>query len=124
MYNRYIPQADGSYRRNRIQDSRPSKETNIPPVPPPPPVQQHQTAHEPQSQTCSNCIHRAPQRQSKSNVRSLSQNYSVGNFLRQLLPKDFDIEDLLVILLLLLMSGDCQEEQNTALLTLALYLFL
>ena len=29
-----------------------------------------------------------------------------------------------LILLLLLISGDCQEDQNTALLTLALYLFL
>jgi len=29
-----------------------------------------------------------------------------------------------VILLLLLMAGDCEEDQNTALLTLALYLFI
>lgn len=41
-----------------------------------------------------------------------------------MLPNDFDTEDLLVILLLLLMAGDCQEDQNSALLTLALYLFL
>lgn len=45
-------------------------------------------------------------------------------FLRQLLPKDFDTGDLLVVILLLLMSSDCGEDQNTALLTLALYLFL
>ncbi len=45
-------------------------------------------------------------------------------FFRQMLPGDFDTEDLLVVLLLLLMSGDCKEDQNTALLTLALYLFL
>ncbi len=45
-------------------------------------------------------------------------------FLRQLLPKEFETEDLLIVLLLLLMSGDCQENQNTALLTLVLYLFL
>lgn len=45
-------------------------------------------------------------------------------FFRQMLPGDFDAEDLLVVLLLLLMSGDCKEDQNTALLTLALYLFL
>lgn len=48
----------------------------------------------------------------------------VLSFLRQLLPRDFDSGDLLVVLLLLLMSGDCSEDQNTALLTLALYLFL
>ena len=44
--------------------------------------------------------------------------------MRSLLPKNLDTGDLVVILLLLLMAGDCKEEQNTALLTLALYLFL
>lgn len=48
----------------------------------------------------------------------------VSGFLRQLLPKDFDTGDLLVVLLLLLMAGDSQENQNSALLTLGLYLFL
>ena len=45
----------------------------------------------------------------------------VGGFLRQLLPKDFDTGDLIIILLLLLMAGDCQEDRNNALLTIALY---
>ena len=31
---------------------------------------------------------------------------------------------LLTVLLLLLMAGDCEEEKNTALLTLALYFFM
>lgn len=48
----------------------------------------------------------------------------VGDFFRQLLPRDFDMEDLLIVILLLLMSGDGQEDENFALLTLALYLFL
>ena len=47
-----------------------------------------------------------------------------GGFFRQLLPKDMDTGDLLIILLLLLMAGDCPEDQNTALLTLVLYLFM
>ena len=47
-----------------------------------------------------------------------------GNFLQQLLPKDFDTEDLIIVLLLLLLSGDDPEERGTAMLTLALYLFL
>lgn len=47
-----------------------------------------------------------------------------GDFLRQLLPKNLDTGDLLIVLLLLLMAGDCREDQNTALLTLALYLFM
>ena len=48
----------------------------------------------------------------------------MGTFLRQLLPRDFDIADLIVVLLLLLMASDKQEDSNSALLTLALYLFL
>ena len=44
--------------------------------------------------------------------------------MQRLLPKDFDTSDLIVILLILLMAGDCPEDQNTALLTLAIYLFL
>ena len=45
-------------------------------------------------------------------------------FLRNLLPKDFDTGDLMIVLLLLLMAGDCTEDRNTALLTLALYFFM
>lgn len=56
--------------------------------------------------------------------RPPQENTSVGSFLKQLLPKHFDTEDLLIVLLLLLMSGDCREDQNTALLTLMLYLFM
>jgi hypothetical protein len=41
--------------------------------------------------------------------------------LRRLLPKDFDTGDLFIVLLLLLMAGDSYDDQNTALLTLALY---
>lgn len=42
-------------------------------------------------------------------------------FLQRLLPKNFDTGDLIVILLLLLLAGDCEEDRSTALLTLALY---
>ena len=49
---------------------------------------------------------------------------SVTGFLKQLLPKDFDTGDLIVVLLLLLMAGDKPEDKSTALLTLALYCFL
>ncbi len=118
MYNRYIPQPDGSYRRNRIQEPakapQPSVESPQPkPVPPP--------ASDPVP--CSGCIHHTNNRRPQTNYQP-RQNISVSGFLKQLLPKNFDVEDLLVILLLLLMSGDSQEDQNTALLTLALYLFL
>ena len=94
MYNRYIQQQDGSYRKNRMpeQPSRPepSRHESAPPPPPPPSL----------------------------------QGQSAGGFLRSLLPKNLDTGDLAVVLLLLLIAGDSREEQNTALLTLALYLFL
>ena len=38
----------------------------------------------------------------------------MGGFLKNLLPKDFDTGDLLILLLLLLMAGDCKEDQNWA----------
>lgn len=102
MYNRYIPQQDGSHKRNRVEDPpRPAQNQHRPSPPPaaepthtpPPPVQS-----------------------------PLSGN--IGGFLRRLIPKDFDTGDLIVVLLLLLMAGDKPEDKNTALLTLALYCFL
>ena len=45
-------------------------------------------------------------------------------FLRQLLPKDFDTGDLIVILLLLLMAGDNEESRSNAILTIALYILM
>lgn len=57
-------------------------------------------------------------------VPPCKQEIGAGAFLRQLLPKNLDTGDLLIILLLLLMAGDCAEDKNTALLTLALYLFM
>ena len=96
MYNRYIPQPDGSYRRSRMPDQhRPVQ----PPCPPEP------VCREPEPE---------PPKQEESAI----------GFLRRLLPKDFDTGDLLIVLLLLLMAGDCAEDQNTALLTLTLYFFM
>lgn len=102
MYNRYIPQNDGSYSRRHMPDnSRPS------PVPPSPePKIQGECPPLPQ--------HPCPAR----------QETGVFGFLRNILPKEFDTGDLMILLLLLLMAGDCQEDQNWAILTLVLYLFL
>ena len=116
MYNRYVPQPDGSYRRNRVQDQCPQQPRHRPAPPPkeepcdPPP----QPCPE-QKQENSRPHRECPKGQS---------GQSAGSFLRQLLPRDLDTGDLIVILLLLLMAGDCREDQNTALLTLALYLFM
>ena len=116
MYNRYIPQPDGSYHRNRIQDpAKPPERHPSPPVP----------VREPEPAPCNGCVHNMPPRRPVHKREPCRQERnSVGSFLKQLLPKEFEIEDLLIVLLLLLMAGDCQENQNTALLTLVLYLFL
>ncbi len=102
MYNRYIPQPDGSYRRNRMPDpgnqNHPQPQEPEIPIPPPPPRLETQPA---------------PRRQP-----------SGGNFLTNLLPANFDLGDLIVMLLLLLMAGDSQEDRNTAILTMALYFIL
>ena len=92
MYNRYIHQQDGSYRKNRMPEQSP-----------------------PRSE---------PPRQEPSPPPPSRGGQSAGGFLRSLLPKNLDTGDLAVVLLLLLIAGDSREEQNTALLTLALYLFL
>lgn len=118
MYNRYIPQPDGSYRRNQIQEPRKEQEHFNAPPPKPPEVSQAPA-------NCSTCPNRPAQRPAAlPKYRPQPQSSSAFRFLRQLLPKNFETEDLLVVLLLLLMAGDCKEDQNSALLTLALYLFL
>lgn len=99
MYNRYVPQQDGSHKRNRVEEpQRPAPPHPAPgqPAPAPPPLP---PKHPPVSG-------------------------NIGGFLRGLIPKDFDTGDLIVVLLLLLMAGDKPEDKNTALLTLALYCFL
>lgn len=136
MYNRYIPQPDGSYRRNRVPDMaseaprpmppREEPRRNPPPQEPSPPEQEAPPCRngQPRGQTRGSGRPTPPPRPNPPQQTPPRRDTGVGSFLRQLLPKDFSTEDLLVVLLLLLMAGDCQEDQNTALLTLALYLFL
>ena len=102
MYNRYVPQADGSYRRNRMQEQRQSQPTKTPP--------------EPQPEAC-----HAPEK-TRNEEKHHGQN--VGGFFKQLLPPNFDTADLIIICLLLLLAGDCEEDKTTAMLTLVLYLFM
>lgn len=108
MYNRYIPQPDGSFRRNAAPDkSQPPPPQTPPPYPPPEPE-------------C-DCPPPPPQ---PPKSRPHTGGQSVTSFLKNLLPKGFDTADLLIVLLLLLMAGDSPDDQNSALLTLALYLFM
>lgn len=114
MYNRYIPQPDGSYRRNRLPEpKRPEPPSH--PAPPPPPQDTCPPPPPPPPKKGGHSGHRPP---------PSKQETSIGSFLKKILPKDLDTGDLMIILLLLLMAGDCAEDQNTAILTLALYLFM
>lgn len=106
MYNRYIPQPDGSYRRRAVQE--PQREVPHPRTPTPP------------KEPCRPPEQPKPKPKPKQPPKQVCDHGAVG-FLQQLLPKDFDTGDLIVILLLLLMAGDCEEDRNNALLTIALY---
>lgn len=123
VYNRYIPQPDGSYRRNPMPDrsvrENPQKHNGQKPQvcsPPAPPQKEHSTP------VCSQQNEHPTQRPESS--YHPRENESILGFFKQLLPKDLDTGDLIVILLLLLMAGDCKEDRNSALLTLALYFFM
>ncbi len=111
MYNRYIRQNDGTHRRNTMPDpvkphpkSRPARQEESCSTPPPP--------------------RREPAPPARQRPCPARQDGSALGFLKNLLPGDFDTGDLMIVLLLILMAGDCQEDQNWAWLTLALYLFL
>lgn len=108
MYNRYIPQPDGSYHRKRMEEPR-----REPPRPVPVPPEEPRCTEEPRSEQAPPCP--SPQKQPSC----LPEN--TGSFLRQLLPRDFDTGDLIVIIFLLLIAGDSEKERSSALLTLALY---
>ena len=100
MYNHYIPQSDGSYRRNpqpeqrRPNPPRPKPEPPKPEPPPPPP-----SCPPPQSQV------------------------SILDFFKGLLPRGLDTADLMIMFLLLLMNKD-DEGGISPVLTLALYFLL
>ena len=114
MYNRYIPQPDGSYRRNPTQEHSGNQR------------QMHQSAahrvqrppSEPQSATIS------PPPPLPQPSQRPPQPEPIPAFLRQLIPQGFDTGDLIIVLLLLLIAGDSRESRNHALLTLALYFIL
>lgn len=110
MYNHYIPQSDGSYRRSQQPDHRrpappakpkpePKPEPECPPEPPKPVP--------------------APQ----PPCPPAQPPGSVLDFFRRLLPRGLDTADLMIVFLLLLMNKD-DEGGLSPILTLALYFLL
>lgn len=100
MYNRYVPQSDGSFQRNRMPDKTPPSGS-----PPPPPQQPAQPPPPP-------------------SMPIIQSSGGPFGFLKQILPKGFDFGDLAILFLLLLMAGDNKENRDNALLTMALYFIL
>lgn len=116
MYNRYTPQPDGTYKRKSVQIQNriiqsPIPQETCPPIQdsvlPPPPSEIPKPRIHPN--------HNKPSRQPEINA---------GAFLKDLLPHNLDTGDLLIIILLLLIAADGHDDHGSALLTLALYLFL
>ena len=105
MYNHYIPQGDGSYRRSAQPEPRrpapppkPRPEPPKPEIPCPPP-------EPPKPEPC----HR--------------QSQGILDFFKGLLPRGLDTADLMIVFLLLLMNQD-DEGGLSPVLTLALYFLL
>lgn len=126
MYNRYVPQSDGSFRRSRIPE--PMVDTMLEksvekqmdtPEENAEPIRMEQTDRNSRSE-----IKQVPNKARQDNVSVAYFPNNVGSFLKGLLPNNFDTEDLIVVLLLLLMSGSTRSDHNAALLTLAIYLFM
>ena len=114
MYNRYVPQPDGTYRKNRVAE--PQRKPPHRPQPPKPP----------QKEDCPApiCAPEPPSPPKPPKKPQPGKHDSLTSFFTQLLPKELDTADLMIIILLLLMAGDCEESKSNALLTLALYFFL
>ena len=105
MYNHYIPQSDGSYRRSAQPEQRH-------PAPPPKP--------EPRPEPPKECPPEPP----RPTPCPPPQNQgSILDFFKNLLPRGLDTADLMIVFLLLLMNKD-DEGGLSPILTLALYFLL
>ncbi len=102
MYNHYIPQSDGSYRRS----AQPEQRRPAPPPPKPKP--------EPKPEQPKECRPEPPRP---------SPQTGILDFFKGLLPRGLDTADLMIVFLLLLMNKD-DESGLSPVLTLALYFLL
>lgn len=106
MYNRYVPQGDGTYRKNRVAEPKQNPPPREKPQPPPCFIPEQKPE-----------FSDPPPTQGQNHLKTKGMD----GFLKNLLPGDFDTGDLLVIILLLLMAGDSQEGRSNAMLTIAMY---
>ncbi|MGN1024785.1 MAG: hypothetical protein ACI4P4_00130 [Faecousia sp.] len=136
MYNRYVPQSDGTFRKSRVPEAQKAAPRKPSPPPKPPekpglsrplgkPSARPPMTYRRQPPRPGSCLNKpAEPVPEKGETCPPEKEGGIGSFLRQLLPKGLCTEDIFVILLLLLMCGDNEEGKNNALLTLVIYLFL
>lgn len=117
MYNHYIPQSDGSYRRSsapephRRNPPRPQQKPQ-PPKPEPKPEPPRECAPE-----------KPPAPPPQPPCKQEKPRENILDFLKGLLPREIDTADLMIVFLLLLMNKD-EEDGLSPILTLALYFLL
>ena len=137
MYNHYIPQSDGSYRRNYVPENntRRQPQRSSPAIQhqqtPPPKREEPKPEQESASPKQAVCPPQEPPSCSSQASASCPpyspqphQEHSPLAFLKKLLPKDLDSYDMIIIALLLLLSNDDCDEDIAPLLTIALYFLL
>lgn len=107
MYNHYIPQSDGSYRRSSQPDQR---------RPAPPPKPKPEPRPEPECPP-------EPPKPLPPCPPPPANHGSILDFFKNLLPRSIDTADLMIVFLLLLMNRD-DEGGLSPILTLALYFLL
>ena len=121
MYNHYIPQSDGSYRRSSMPDNRrppqrPQQPTKPDPKPEPPP--RPEPCPEPPK-----CEPKPDLPPAQPPHRPEQSTEGLLSFLKGLLPRQIDTADLMILFLLLLMNKDA-EDGLSPMLTIALYFLL
>lgn len=122
MYNHYIPQSDGSYRRSSIPEQQRQSRRSAP-IPSPAPVPRPEPA--PEEPPCpASSPPASPVCAPAQNVPEQHGSGGILSFLKGLLPRQIDTDDLLIILLIFLMNREEDCDGLSPMLTLALYFLL
>lgn len=122
MYNHYIPQSDGSYRRSSIPEQQRQSRRSAP-IPSPAPAPRPEPA--PEEPPCpASSPPASPVCAPAQNVPEEHGTGGILSFLKGLLPRQIDTDDLLIILLIFLMNREEDCDGLSPMLTLALYFLL
>ena len=122
MYNHYIPQSDGSYRRSSIPEQQRQSRRSAP-IPSPAPAPKPEPA--PEEPPCpASSPPASPVCAPAQNVPEQHGTGGILSFLKGLLPRQIDTDDLLIILLIFLMNREEDCDGLSPMLTLALYFLL